>query len=231
MAETLRSATSFERQMPLLRREIVVTAELDTAEVRARFDSVRVVSSPRHAHRPKFEAMLECELDQALFIDGDTWLVEPIDELFDVLAQFDVALAPAPQYLHPKAAALGVYERLPPVSTALPEWNGGVLLAHISDRFRRFVLRWSELFELCQHTGFAMDQPSLRAALAHSDLRIANLPVNYNFRANLPQMVKGRVKILHAHGELERIASYVNRSEALRHYQPVAAEIHGFQPR
>jgi hypothetical protein len=76
-----------------------------------------------------------------------------------------------------------------------------------------------------------MDQVALRVALAKSDLRIATLPNNYNFRANINQSVAGTVKILHCHGELQEIAQIVNQQNSIRIYQPGRELVHGLKPR
>jgi hypothetical protein len=93
------------------------------------------------------------------------------------------------------------------------------------------VERWSALFAECRTIPFGMDQASFRSAVVTSRLRIATLPNNYNFRANIENGVAGAVKILHAHGDLERIAGHVNSPLSIRVYRPVAGEIDGFQPK
>ena len=88
---------------------------------------------------------------------------------------------------------------------AIAEFNGGLIVAKNSEKFRSFIKIWMQLFRICLSQQYEMDQASLRIALAKNDLRIATLPNNYNFRANLNQSVAGAVKILHCHGELEEI--------------------------
>ncbi|MEZ6127967.1 MAG: hypothetical protein R3C59_04750 [Planctomycetaceae bacterium] len=217
--------------MPDARRILYATADV-ASELRdaAAFQDVRVVENPQHRHRPRFESMLHCTADRAFFIDGDTLLMEPIDELYELLDHFDVALASAPQQFHSQAVAKQIYDKLPRVSSAIPEWNSGVIAARISDRFRTFVRRWSDLFAVCQQHGYTMDQPALRSAPGTSDLRIATIPANYNFRANMPQTIKGKIKLLHAHGDLPKITGYINRSENLRMNTPRQGEINGFSP-
>jgi hypothetical protein len=92
------------------------------------------------------------------------------------------------------------------------------------------VKEWMRLFAICRAQNYDMDPPSLRCALATSRLRVATLPNNYNLRANMAQAINRRVKIIHAHGDLEHIASYINRSETQRQYLPNKHEIHGKKP-
>lgn len=231
--ETLGSAASFREHMPELARELYVTPAVRDAAGAALaelFTTTVVVDAPEFAPRPRFEACRLTKLDQAVFIDGDTLLVAPAPELFDVLDSFDVAAA-APQFLSPKAVRLGVFDALPPVSAALPEWNTGVLVANVDARFRTFVGAWAALYSKSNVLGHDMDQAAFRSAVVHSDLRIATLPNNYNLRANVPQVITGDVKILHAHGELTDIARTINAGDPIRVYMPRREQLHGFRPK
>ncbi|MEZ6127970.1 MAG: hypothetical protein R3C59_04765 [Planctomycetaceae bacterium] len=221
LEEFVRSAESFRRHMPHVPRCLWTTRDIDAGSLPDdAFTAMRQIPNAAHQHRPRFEAMLECTAERSVFLDGDTWLCEPVDDLFAVLDHFDIALAAAPQYLHSEAVRSGIYDHLPHVSAAIPEWNGGVIAARVTERFREFVRRWSELFDLCRQRGYDLDQAALRVALATSDLRVVTLPNNYNFRTMMPQVVKGRVKILHAHGNLPTIAARVNSSDAVRVWTP-----------
>src|SRR5688572_3647262 len=100
--------------------EFQLFAPADLAETlgigaHACFDKVRLLQSVRFRHRPRFESFLMCDFEQAIFLDGDTFCAAPCYELFDVLAHFEVALAPAAQYLHHEAVRKGVYSALPGV--------------------------------------------------------------------------------------------------------------------
>jgi lipopolysaccharide biosynthesis glycosyltransferase len=170
-------------------------------------------------------------LDRAIFIDGDTLILEPVEELFQLLDDFDVALCVAPQLHHPKAIESNLHSFLPPVSMALAEFNAGLIVARNTEKFRAFMKSWIQLFRLCLAQQYGMDQVALRVALAKSDLRIATLPNNYNFRANINQSVAGTVKILHCHGELQEIAQIVNQQNSIRIYQPGRELVHGLKPR
>jgi hypothetical protein len=233
IAETIRSAHSFARHMPDIERQFFAPADLlekcrqDLGEA---FTKVIALDRLAYAHRPRFESMRRAELDRMILIDGDTLLLSPAYELFDALDQFDIAAAIAPQLFHPDAARIGLYDMLPKVSMAIPEWNTGLLVVKDSERFRAFVPLWESLFDQCIRRGFQMDQPSFRSAIATSGLRIATLANIYNFRANVEQVVRGKVRILHAHGDLPAIARTINATPALRHYQPDKSLIHGYRP-
>ncbi|MEZ6091590.1 MAG: hypothetical protein R3C05_26965 [Pirellulaceae bacterium] len=219
--QTTSSARSAREHMPAVPCFLWATPNIDLSQLPTElFSELRPTHGILHSHRPRFESMLQCTAERALFLDGDTLITEPVNELFDLLDHFDIALAAAPQYLHSEAIQMRIYEKLPAVSTALPEWNGGVIAARVSDPFREFVNRWIEMFAICRRHGYHMDQAALRVALATSDLRIATLPTNYNFRPMMPQAIKGNAKIIHAHGDLSTIANIVNRTSNPRVWNP-----------
>jgi len=232
--ETLKSAVSVKQHMPDLARQLYATKDI-VDQVQGLdenyFTDVVLVEKPAFFRRPRFESMLETDLEQAIFLDGDTYFTDAVDELFELLDLYDVAAAAAPQYFHQRALSEGIYDQLPPVSQAIPEWNGGVIVANVTDGYRRFVKEWMRLFGICEKAGFGMDQAGLRVALATSKLRIATLPNNYNLRANMPQIINRKVKILHAHGDLEMIASYINQPDQNRSYRPNPQQIHGKMPK
>lgn len=234
LEETLVSAATVRKHMPDLARQLFVTKDLidQVGSTGADcFTELVPIDTPVFSSRPRFESLLETNLDQAFFLDGDTYLVDQTYELFELLNLFDIAAASAPQYLHPLALRKGLYDLMPPVSDAIPEWNAGVIVANVTEAFRDMVREWIRLFAICQAENYGMDQPALRCALANSRLRISTLPNNYNFRANLRQVVSRKVKLIHAHGDLEKIAEYINRSETIRTYIPNNQEIHGKKPK
>lgn len=231
--ETIRSAQSFATHMPDIERHFFApSAVIEKFHGRLEPAFSRLIPLERlsFSHRPRFEAMHRAEFERTIFIDGDTLLLRPVYELFDVLSHFDIGAAIAPHLFHPQALQKGIYEVLPRVSQAVPEWNTGVLVVRKSQAIRAFLGNWARLFEQCIRRGFMLDQPAFRSAIAASGLRIATLANIYNIRANVEQHIRGEVKILHAHGDLPAIARAINSKLTLRDYQPDPALIEGFWP-
>lgn len=231
--ETIRSAQSFATHMADIERHFYappVLIEKFRARLEPAFSRLIPLERLTFSHRPRFEAMLRAEFERTIFIDGDTLLLKPVYELFDVLNHFDVGAAIAPHLFHPQALQKGVYDLLPRVSAAVPEWNTGVLVVRKSEAIRAFLKNWARQFEQCVRGGFMLDQPSFRSAIVTSGLRVATLSNIYNIRANVEQHIRGEVKILHAHGDLPAIARTINSALGLRTYQPDPALIEGFWP-
>lgn len=234
LGETIRSALSVKKVMPDLERRLYITENLlsDYKQIlESAFTKVIPLQHTIFRHRPRLDACIENTLDRAIFIDSDTLILQPLDDLFQVLDDFDIALCLAPQLHHSNAIDGDLHSHLPLVSMALAEFNAGLIVANNTAKFRTFIRSWMQLFKICLDQKYAMDQVALRVALAKSELRIATLPNNYNFRVNVPQSVAGMVKILHGHGELEEIAKFINQQESIRLYAPPAHLIHGMKPR
>lgn len=146
----------------------------------------------------RIQALGKSPFTKTLYLDSDCWLAEPVPELFDVLENFDVALAHAPWRM-----------RYPvDVPECFPEFNGGVFAFKRCYGVERLFKDWGELF--LEHsggtdpgagTGYFPSQPSLREALYHSSVSIATLPPEYNWRGN--GYVQGAVKIVHMHADCE----------------------------
>jgi hypothetical protein len=232
IGETIRSALSFAKYMPDIERHCFISPQL-VDHCRDDFCSAftKIISLERVeiSHRPRFESMLLAELDRTIFLDGDTLLLAPVYELFEILDLFDIGATIAPPLFQPHAVENDVYGFLPKVSMAIPEWNAGLLVARNTTQFREFVKTWIDLFSRCIQRDYHFDQAALRSAIATSKLRVATLANVYNFRANIEQIVGGTVRILHAHGHLPEIAESINATPTLRHYVPDKMLIHGYR--
>ena len=222
--ETLRSARSVRRWMRELSLELhidAVTLDGLAGMEDGLFDRVVRHDSFAHHRSAKFTALLESPFEQTLYLDGDTLLTDRVDELFELLDRFELAASHAPQRLHPRSLAVGLYELFPPIPAAFPELNTGVIPFRRTEAVRGLIERWIHYFERSvEEKGYRMDQPAFRAALYESEVRFYALTQEYNFRANTAMVLNGLVKIVHAHGPLERIAANVNRHHGARIYTP-----------
>jgi len=171
--ETLCSAESCRRLMPELACELYATPDIVatmTVSDKSKFTKVVTLQRLAHPKRPRFEAIEQTELDQVLFMDGDTLFLKPVLELFNTLSLVDVAVATSHQWLHSKGARLGIYKILPKTPMTFPEWNTGILAVSMSEAFRAFTKEWSRWYAMCRQNAYHMDQASFRSTLAHSGL-------------------------------------------------------------
>jgi len=175
-------------------------------DVACRMREYDAPSSPLLAMSVKVQGMKDAPFDRTLFLDADTWVVEPVPEVFETLERFDVALAHAPWR--------EVYDVGVPL--CFPEHNGGVVafrrsceLDDVLARWERQFLRDSEERTDERRVGYFPSQASLRHVLYDSDLRVCTLPPEYNWRGT--GYVHHKVRIVHKRpdprGEARRINS------------------------
>lgn len=161
----------------------------------------------------KIDSVSNSPFDRTIHMDLDSWLVEPMPELFQLLGGFDIAL--------PHADYHQVYPVNVPAS--FPEYNGGLIVWRKNERTDAFFADWRRRF-LRDHAtrydekkvSFFPCQPSLREALFHSDVRIATIPSEYHWTGI--GYVQGKVKLVHKRpdpmSEAERINANAGEQRA-----------------
>lgn len=171
------------------------------------------IQHPQGSFADKIAPLAKSPFEQTLFLDTDTYLCEAVPEIFELLQQYDVAMAHAPM------RHTGSVD----VPASFPEFNSGVIAYRMNDRTRLLFDNWARFYEeQVAHTGQIDDQPALRRALWNSDAKIAVLPPEYNFRFVLPSFAgRGNVKILHGrHHHLSDLEKRINRSGSPRVFLP-----------
>jgi len=167
---------------------------------------IHVASGPETRPRMlgRIDAMIDSPFKQTLFMDVDCWLVEPMPELFELLARFDLAVPHA------------VYREVYPVDAPVCfiEHSPGLMVWRKNERTNNLLADWRRRF-LRDHAtrydeklvSWFPSQASFREALYHSDVRFAVLPDEYHWTGI--GYVQGKVKLVHkrpnAEGEAERI--------------------------
>ncbi len=162
------------------------------------------VNKPVQMYR--MEGMALTPYERTLSLDSDIYMVEPVPELFEVLERFHCAL--------PMANIRQIYPL--DVPDCFYNFNPGVFAYAMSEQMERFLADWKKRFlehhdmlEGKSHpeVGWFHSQPSFTEAMYHSDLRVAPLGSEYNWRAT--GFVQQKVKIVHKRpdpaGEAERI--------------------------
>ena len=212
LAEARRSAARVRELMP----GIPIALASDLEGPKELFDHQLPITQPKFNFSDKIGPLLSTPFERTVFLDTDTWLCEPVPEMFAILERHDVAMAHAPmRYTAPSE-----------VPASYPECNSGVIAYHLNDRTRSLFALWEKLYqERLASTGVIDDQPSLRDALWLSDASFATLPPEYNFRFIMPAFAgRGSVKILHGrHHDYQNLAAILNRSGSPRVFLPDVA--------
>lgn len=189
----------------------------------APFDTVLVRTDVQRNVADKLLA-LAAPYEHVIFLDTDTHLCAPIDEIFDLLERFDLALLQENQR--------GWDYTLPGVPLSFPEYNTGVIAFRQSAEVRDFFAAWRSAYDRLRTTqNLKSDQPAFRAALHGSTLRVASLCSEFHFLANVPNYVMWQVRLLHGRGDLPAIARMVNAELGPRAYVPHAGILRSFHGR
>lgn len=201
---------------------IPVSGEKAEAEANEAVAQIRVVW-PEIAikipiYRPQNPTMLvkvlgfrDSPFERSILMDADTWLIEPVPELFDVLDYFDIALAHAPwREVYPVGIPL-----------AFPEHNIGVVAFKKSKALDAFVEKWRDNFlqdnmerSTERKVSWFPAQASFRRTLYESSLRICTLPPEYNWRGT--GYVHHPVKIVHKRPARQEEAVRINKIKGPR---------------
>lgn len=163
-----RSARRVRALMPGTPIDLYTDAPLDDPV----FERVHILEHVDH--RPKMEALARTRFDLALYLDADTVMLAPVDDVFEVTAGCDLAMA-VEAYRGDRRNLSGP-SRVPP---AFPPFNSGVIGFNASERTRGFVARWAGAFRAAADE-WRFDQRSLRETAYASDLSIRTLPREYN---------------------------------------------------
>lgn len=127
-----------------------------------------------------------------MFLDADTYMCEPVPELFGMLDEFNIIAAHAP--------ARYTTGNINNLSNAFPEVNVGVFMFHAYDD--DFLRAWRDQFEKHRNVYNNNDQGSLRDIMwqtlyENEKFRYHIIPPEYNCRFNFACFIATDPKILH----------------------------------
>ena len=215
IGEATLSARQVRRVMPEVSIAIVADREPD-AEC---FDEV-ILDASAFAKRNKPQAMARTPYDRTIYLDTDTYVQEPIDELFDLLDEFEFAVRRNRDESHIPTDQ--VNDPNTDVPDAFPEFNSGVIPYRRSPAVTDLLEAWERQC-LPNHES---DQRALRPALYHSSVAFTALPNRYNCIYRNANVVNKRIKVFHGplvdrhkdRIELREALRKLNASEACRLY-------------
>ncbi len=168
--------------------------------------------------------MRRSPFERTLYLDSDTFVIDQMVDVFELLDHYDLALAQAPAYR-------GLDD--PEVPAAFPEFNCGVVAWRAGESVAAFLRSWEETYRewlvedvLPGLHGDAHpsrseigDQPAFRRCAWQHGMKVATLPPEYNLRLGIRTTVVDRVRLLHGHTDkFETLAKQYNRKIGPRTY-------------
>lgn len=189
--EAVESAKSFKRCYPDV-DFLLYTDAPDFASgafdavLPASFDIPDALSAMVHRNgqlAAKLSVLPEVEYDKVMYLGSDTYaLKEAAGSLFDLLDRFDLAAAHAPHRISTTHTDAAVSE----IPACFPEFNCDLILFRRSRPVLDFLEKWRDMY-LGHALGHPHDQGAFRYLAWTSDLRIATLPPEYNYRGGVYQ--------------------------------------------
>ncbi len=174
----------------------------------------------KYGFQYKIEAISSSQFDKTIFLDTDTYLCHPINELFELLDHFDLLIC------HDYCESDDIVSKHGPHKGYFV-FNTGVMAYRKSVAMDGLFQRWNEYF-LENNKILRHDQPAFMTALIESGIRFYVLPTIYNFRPqqNLSIHLNSHVKVLHGHYNQEQFKDLdrrINRNTSQRAW--VASEM------
>lgn len=133
--------------------------------------------------------------EKTIFLDTDTYIVDNLQPLFEVLEKYDVAMTHNPE--RKSQAVEGVPD-------SFPELNTGVISFKANQKTENLFKNWKKQY-VGRNYESHKDQPAFRKALFKTDIKHTVLPSEYNCRHALPGFLNEKAKIFH--GRLKDIES------------------------
>ncbi|TWI60259.1 hypothetical protein IQ16_07757 [Bradyrhizobium huanghuaihaiense] len=188
LAEAEHSAKSVKRVSP----EIPIAIVSDSPSTCGSFDVGLSFENPERSLFDKVSALSRSPFSRTLFLDTDTFAMEPLEELFELLDRFDIAAAAEPvRYLYSMTG----------VPTAFPELNSGVILYKRNDAVDKLLTQWDNFYKN-ERASIGIhswpNQPSFTRAVYNSEASFLLLPPEFNARIMVPQAFSGRIRIVHS---------------------------------
>jgi hypothetical protein len=150
---------------------------------------------------------------RTIYLDSDTLVLGSLDDLFELMEAFDLALAHEPtRGWDYETSAPGPFVEL----------NTGVVVFRKSQQMEAFFADWKNRYYLMRgQKNLKNDQPSFRETLwVHRNLRHATLTTEFHLITGKGASTAWHVKLLHGRDDLPTIAATINRDLGPRTYNP-----------
>lgn len=150
------------------------------------FDEIIVESDPirRKSFVTKVQGLNSAPFDKTIFLDNDTFVCLPIDDVFEILDHFDLAVTQ-----EPSGHSYGYWRQYNPeyelrMREVWPEYHTGVMGIRKNDLTRRLMARWLEVHqELDIHADMCSFRETVIEFFEQDDpVHIHFLPHEYNFQ-------------------------------------------------
>jgi len=203
--EVCSSASSVRQHMPNTNISIVTD---DTSLESELFDKIIDLPTEYKSYGISTITPNLSPYDKTLFLDTDTYLTEPVGELFDLLDDHHMAFSLSPSSKSVKG-----------VPDPWVEFNTGVICYKNCKKTNEFLTNWNDLYQTMDYT---VNQPSFTKAVYESSIRYFVLPTEYNCRIPRYGYLAKDAKIVHGRcsKSIKEVAENLNKHSGRRVHWP-----------
>lgn len=212
----IRSAQSIKKFLPQIAIAVMTDEEYiqQAREVKC-FDKVILKKTELLGkYQMKVDWIKHTPFEETLYLDADTLAIHNMQDIFDILKYFDIAL--------PRAS---FRKKASPLS----DLSSSMILFKNTPEIRQIFSMWrSEYLLALEKNMDAGDQGVLTKCIYQSTARCYVIPGEYHFNTGLPCVAHGPVRLVTAHKKnyLEISQRYLNKSLSHRAYFPLLSTIY-----
>jgi len=204
VSEAKRSAKSAKAVMD----DVPVALGTGIDAVDGPFDHIFNIQNPDHHFGDRISALRRSPFEQTIALDTDTYVHRSIEDVFEILDEFDLAATLSPVWRESLSDAIETDDSNPPAG--FPMFNGGVI-GYNTDIMDEISSEWYDEYMKDRDRGVT-DQPALMRVVYHSNYSFAVLPRAYNVRVPFKGFTQQYVKIIHGRvKQPERIAEEIEQ--------------------
>lgn len=176
---------------------IAILTDIPKLVDRTYFDNIIHSTTLGRSFEVKITGLINSPFDQTVFLDSDTFVLKPIDDLFDGLELFDMMMTIGPNW-----HSYGFFQSYQPKHVIkykgiVPEFNTGVIVMKKSKSTLNFLQKWHDTHK---KLNMYADMPTLREAYIENidSIKIGVLPNEFNFCGiNSGAVAYDEIRILH----------------------------------
>ena len=188
LREAFDSATNLRKHMS----DPIVLVTSEPVDEPNPFDSV-IVTPFSATYRDKINMRLS-PFEHTVFLDTDTWVLQSLDEVFQLLERFDIVYQPSAPSDHYRIEGMPMH--------AFYEPSAGFVAWRKNDRTTSFFDVWDREYTAQERENGdgAWDQRSMRAALWKTDVHISGLGPDWQLMSMEANIFMNSVKMVHGRG-------------------------------
>jgi hypothetical protein len=164
------------------------------------FDLVEIIEA-EGGNIDKVRYIARSPFERTIFLDTDTFCLQAFPEMLALLDCYDLVITHESGRFSTRRIGTDpeIYIKVGDVPDSFPEFNSGVIAFRRDPKVTDLFGRW---LDACYEWRRApvpifQDQPALRQVIYGSDLRIATMTGEYNFRLGCPGYARTAIKIIH----------------------------------